>query len=446
MNSSSDITSHQTGTNNNSNKPVIVASLPRIINKPLKLITKNRSEDNNKNKQQQESKSPSSNSNSFIRTSTLPRRFKEKFLSKYSNSTRAFESSEQTPTNNSHHMKPSTFSTMSVNSQSSSISNSSSCSASSSASELTKTNLKLNNTPPSNATPNITTNNNSSSSSLKFMHTKQLHDLNKCVDKFSKAIKYLEQIILKKKYEIIASSITAILETVLDIYNVIQAFDTSIVTNKSTLRIKSSTNLNINSSSFKTYRTRINGSLANMIKWSDSILFLNSTANSSELFNETKLHESAKRLINQLNKSIRRLVKYLNTFFQSQESWMDQFIDVDVPMDISRILPDTKLDVSCSTTSSSTSSLNNSKEVDHVDQVVKEAAPALEISDKEDHSHNDRKDSMIGEAANSDVAMTTNTVRTVDEKNGDVQITQTTTKTTSKNGFQNKSIFGHSLN
>lgn len=435
MNSSSDITSHQTGTSNNSNKPVIVASLPRVINKPLKLITKNRSEDNNK---QQESKSPSSNSNSFIRTSTLPRRFKEKFLSKYSHSTTASESSEQTPTNNSHHMKPSTFSTMSVNSQSSSISNSSSCSASSSASELTKTNLKLSSTPPSTATPN-TANNNSSSSSLKFMHAKQLHELNKCVDKFAKAIKYLEQIILKKKYEIIASSITAILETVLDIYNVIQAFDTSIVTDKSTLRIKSSTNLITNSSSFKTYRTRINGSLANMIKWSDSILFLNSTANSSELFNETKLHESAKRLINQLAKSIRLLVKYLNKFFQSQESWIDQFIDVDVPMDMSRILPDAKLDVSCSTTSSSTSSLNNSKEADHVDQGVKEV---LEISDKKDDMNNDRKDSMIGGAVNSDVAslslqlnneaMTTNTVRTVDEKNGDVQITQTTTKTTSK--------------
>lgn len=176
-----------------------------------------------------------------------------------------------------------------------------------------------------------------------------------------------------------------------------------------------------------------------MIKWSDSILFLNSTANSSELFNETKLHESAKRLINQLAKSIRLLVKYLNKFFQSQESWIDQFIDVDVPMDMSRILPDAKLDVSCSTTSSSTSSLNNSKEADHVDQGVKEV---LEISDKKDDMNNDRKDSMIGGAVNSDVAslslqlnneaMTTNTVRTVDEKNGDVQITQTTTKTTSK--------------
>ena len=189
------------------------------------------------------------------------------------------------------------------------------------------------------------------------MHTKQLYELNKCVDKFSKAIKYLEQIILKKKYEIIASSITAILETVLDMYNVIQAFDTSIIT-RNNLKIKTNTNLITNSSSFRAYRTRINGSLANLIKWSDSILFLNSTATNSELFNETQLHESAKRLISQLNKSIKILVKHLNKFFQCQEAWMDQFIDVNIPMDLSRLLPDTRLDVSLSS-SSSTSSLNN---------------------------------------------------------------------------------------
>ena len=37
---------------------------------------------------------------------------------------------------------------------------------------------------------------------------------------------------------------------------------------------------------------------------------------------------------------------------------MDQFIDVNIPMDLSRLLPDTRLDVSLSS-SSSTSSLNN---------------------------------------------------------------------------------------
>ena len=143
---------------------------------------------------------------------------------------------------------------------------------------------------------------------------------------------------------------------------------------------------------------------------------------------------------------------------------MDQFIDVNVPMDMSRILPDTRLDVSCSTTSSSTSSLNNSKKVDHVDQNVKEAAPAFEISDKKDdrERNNDGKDSIFGDVVNSDGAllsfqlnneeMTTNTVRKVDEKNGDVQISQTTTKTTSKRLKHlrivlNKSkFFGHFLN
>lgn len=196
-------------------------------------------------------------SSSFIRTSTLPRRFKEKFLNKYTHSS----STGATTCNPSQHLSPSAYSTTSVNSQSSSVSNSSSCSTSSSASELAKK-------------AEIAGSNRNSH--LKHMHIRQLQNLNIYVEKFSKAIKYLEQVILKKKYEIIASSITAILETILDIYNVIQSFDASIIS-RNTLKFKS-TNLIMTSSSFESCRSKINRSLASLIKWSDSILFLNSTS------------------------------------------------------------------------------------------------------------------------------------------------------------------------
>ena len=82
-------------------------------------------------------------------------------------------------------------------------------------------------------------------------------------------------IILKKKYEIIASSITAILESILDVYNVIQSFNASFTSEGSNVKGGS---LLANSSAFKVCRSRINKSLASLIKWSDSILFLNATS------------------------------------------------------------------------------------------------------------------------------------------------------------------------
>ena len=228
--------------NNNKHNIVLGASLPQ---RRIKLTAT----------KSQEGEDTKLHSHLFIQTATLPRRFREKFLTKYNQSpTRTAE--------NPHNNMSSTMSTittigrsiMSVNSQSSTTSSSSSCeSASSSLSEKT--------------------------TCLKSMHSKQLEVLNKFVDKFLKAINYLEQIILKNKYEIIASSITAILEAVLDIYNVIQSFGgSSMITTENNTVKTSNNNLITSSSSFKAYRSKINVSLANLIKWSDSILFLNSTS------------------------------------------------------------------------------------------------------------------------------------------------------------------------
>ncbi|RNA20609.1 rap guanine nucleotide exchange factor 1-like isoform X5 [Brachionus plicatilis] len=76
--------------------------------------------------------------------------------------------------------------------------------------------------------------------------------LTKSVDSLLKSIKYLEQILLKKKYELISSISTAILECVLEIYNLIKLMEN----NGESTRLK----------------LQLNTSLANFIKWSDSVL------------------------------------------------------------------------------------------------------------------------------------------------------------------------------
>lgn len=354
-------------------------------------------------------------SNSFIRTSTLPRRFKQKFLNKYNHSSTS--ATADVNERNSAKLTPSAYSIISVNSQSSSISNSSSCSSSSSSCEIAK-----NNQISTKTEKNL-------SNDLKLIHSKQLQDLDKFVEKFLKSIKYLEQIILKKKYEIIASSITAILETVLDIYNVIQSFDSPIIANNA-FKVKN-TDLITYSSAFKNYRLRINKSLANLIKWSDSILFLNSTKiGSNELFNETHLHDSTKMLINHLNKSIKLLVKYLKKFFCSQEMWMDQYIDADM-LDAARVFPDTKLDISSST--SSTSSLN---EVSGLNEKLNATMNSNQNPESFVSSSNEFNSKLISESDPSleysqfeTGAIKTETNRIVDSQNG-ITITQTTVKST----------------
>lgn len=76
--------------------------------------------------------------------------------------------------------------------------------------------------------------------------------LTKSVDSLLKSVKYLEQILLKKKYEIISSISTAILECILEIYNLIKLIE--------------------NTSESTRLKLQLNTDLANFIKWSDSVL------------------------------------------------------------------------------------------------------------------------------------------------------------------------------
>ena len=76
--------------------------------------------------------------------------------------------------------------------------------------------------------------------------------LTKSVDSLLKSVQYLEQILLKKKYEIISSISTAILECILEIYNLIKLIE--------------------NTAESTRLKLQLNTNLANFIKWSDSIL------------------------------------------------------------------------------------------------------------------------------------------------------------------------------
>ena len=206
-------------------------------------------------------------SNSFIRTATLPKRFKDKFLNK----------------SNLHQDNHK------INNVISSSINSLSFSSNSSTYTSLPDHQNQNNTkfiPDSHSIINK----NESLNANNQVKNEMILNLNKLISKYFKTIKYLEQIIIKNKLEIIASSITATLESVLDIYNLIQTSDLS------------------NNKQFKQCRDRINKSLANLIKWSDSILL-----NMNQKVNlEVKIIESSRKLIKNLNKSIRKLVKNLN--------------------------------------------------------------------------------------------------------------------------------------
>jgi hypothetical protein len=205
-------------------------------------------------------------SNSFIRTATLPKRFKDKFLNK----------------SNLHqdNQKINNVISSSINS----LSFSSNSSTYTSLADHQNQNNKF--LPDSHSMINK----NESLNANNQVKNEMVLNLNKLISKYFKTIKYLEQIIIKNKLEIIASSITATLESVLDIYNLIQTSDLS------------------NNKQFKQCRDRINKSLANLIKWSDSILL-----NTYQKVNlEVKIIESSRKLIKNLNKSIRKLVKNLN--------------------------------------------------------------------------------------------------------------------------------------
>ena len=237
---------------------------------------------------------------SFNRTATLPKRFKEKFLNKSTIINQAPNSNKNT-----------LYSSASVDSQTSSISSTSTSSSSSTSSSNTSTN--------SSSPKHVVNTNPSSSNAYLYKYKEQLNNLNKYVENFLKSIKYLEQIIKKKKFEIVSNSATAILESILDVYNLIQSFDphNSILSKKDDTNSKSSS---VSKTEFNYHKSRINLCLANLIKWSDGILY-SFNFNTSDFVNNCSGNELDKSLTNELIKSINEFVEFFHKhYFNSIET------------------------------------------------------------------------------------------------------------------------------
>jgi hypothetical protein len=103
-----------------------------------------------------------------------------------------------------------------------------------------------------------------------------LNRLNKCLNNYRKSVSYFEQIIKNKKLEIISSSVTVILESIIELYYIMQNF------NFEKLKLNQK-NSNFNDehnrkeenykAAISMYRSNINESLANLLKWSDNFFY-----------------------------------------------------------------------------------------------------------------------------------------------------------------------------
>ena len=108
---------------------------------------------------------------------------------------------------------------------------------------------------------------------LKIDH---INSLNKCLNEFIKSVNYFEQVIKNKKIEIISSSVTAILESIIELYNITQNFNFLQMKSKdNNMTINSEYNRNEenNKAAISMYKSNINESLANLLKWSDKFFY-----------------------------------------------------------------------------------------------------------------------------------------------------------------------------
>lgn len=128
----------------------------------------------------------------------------------------------------------------------------------------------------------------------------QLALLTKFVDNLLKSLKYLEVIVSKQKLEIVASNTTAVLESVLDVYN--QLKTSPLVDDLVVFR------------DLEAYKARVNLSLANLIKWSDEVFL--AEASGDDKAKET-LCATSTQLIAHLTQSINSLVNFCTEVYES---------------------------------------------------------------------------------------------------------------------------------
>jgi hypothetical protein len=117
---------------------------------------------------------------------------------------------------------------------------------------------------------------------------KQKKRLEKCLIEVLKSLKYLSQVINKKKYEIVANSTTFVLESILDVYNILMQKENDDCSSCDDDLIVSS-------------RLKVNQSLANLIKNVDRLLL-------SDYQHEIDLENTLDSLICQLKQEILDLI------------------------------------------------------------------------------------------------------------------------------------------
>lgn len=154
---------------------------------------------------------------------------------------------------------------------------------------------------------------------------KQKKRLEKCLLEVTKALKYLEQVISKNKFEIIANSSTMVLECVLDIYNILVYKEE--LENCNTIR--STFKFDSQPREFNEKRIQVNQSLAELIKYSDRLILLSINSKLTEndsIIDTLKLNLT--NLIKQLTNEILDLISISITNLSSPKpistsSWCD---------------------------------------------------------------------------------------------------------------------------
>jgi hypothetical protein len=252
---------------------------------------------------------------SFTRSSTLPRRLKERFLFKIKKEHSA-SPVPKVANNPENVLKPEY-----IDSQSSSIS---SCSTSSSADSAVKNSIKR------NLENNFCSSNNESIYNITCNIPHQLFDqidlndpkyddddenlikINKCMETYVNSINYFEKIISENKMEIIASSTMNIFESIVGLYSTVQNFNfekSNLIQKNFQTRNEINNFDESNRENSKYYRKQINDSLVNLIKWSDERFFFNENKNNNHCL------ESAKKLIDDLNNSLKKFLFFYKSYY-----------------------------------------------------------------------------------------------------------------------------------
>jgi hypothetical protein len=109
------------------------------------------------------------------------------------------------------------------------------------------------------------------------------------LDIILKSVKYLEQIIKKKKYEILSSIMTTLIESQLDLYNQIRTLDDQNSNKNKNENNQQKLNIISYMNNVQNLKMNLNESLAALVKWSDAFLLGSKDNNLKQFQNVNKI-------------------------------------------------------------------------------------------------------------------------------------------------------------